>query len=222
MGEDLTQEQIQEITEAFWKEGITTFLPTLTSSSFEITHKNFGILAEAIKDPRIGQSIPGFHLEGPYISPLDGFRGVHPKSHIRQPDWEEFSKWYDAADRKILEVTLAPELEGSIDFIKKCRTKNIVVALGHHNGSAEIVKKAADAGATVSTHLGNGCANHIHRHDNPIWPQLADDRLAASIIVDGFHLRPLEVQVFYKVKGKENTILVSDIVRLAGSAPWYL
>ncbi len=219
VGEDLTEEQIRKITEAFWKEGITTFLPTLTSNSFEIIHKNFGILAQAIKDPIIGQSIPGFHLEGPYISPLDGFRGAHPKEHVRLPNWEEFSKWYEAADHKILEVTLAPELEGSIDFVNKCLTKNIVVALGHHNGSADMIKAAADAGATVSTHLGNGCANLIHRHDNPIWPQLADERLAASIIVDGFHLRPEEVNVFYKIKGKENTILVSDIVRLAGSPP---
>jgi len=106
-----------------------------------------------------------------------------------------------------------------MDFIEKCRSKNIVVAIGHHNGSAEQIKKAADAGASVSTHLGNGCANTIHRHDNPLWPQLADDRLAASIIVDGFHLRPEEVQTFFKVKGVENTILVSDLVRLAGSPP---
>lgn len=219
VGEELTKSQIQQITEAFWKEGITTYLPTLTTNSFEIIHKNFGILAEAIKDPIIGQSIPGFHLEGPYISPLDGFRGVHPKPHIRKPDWEEFSKWYAAADCKILEVTIAPELEGAIDFIGKCRAKNIVVAIGHHNGSAADIEAAADAGASVSTHLGNGCANTIHRHDNPLWPQLADDRMAASIIVDGFHLRPAEVQTFFKVKGVENTILVSDIVRLAGSPP---
>ncbi len=219
VGEQLTKNKIQQITEAFWREGITTYLPTLTTNSFEIIHKNFGILAAAIKDPHIGQSIPGFHLEGPYISDLDGFRGVHPKPHIRQPDWEEFSKWYEAADQKILEVTLAPELKGGIAFIEKCRAKNIVVAIGHHNGSAATIKAAADAGASVSTHLGNGCANTIHRHDNPLWPQLADDRLAASIIVDGFHLRPEEVQTFFKVKGVDNTILVSDIVRLAGSPP---
>ena len=219
VGENLTKEQIEQITKAFWEQGITTYLPTLTTNSFEIIHKNFGILAAAIKDPNIGQSIPGFHLEGPYISPYDGFRGVHPKSHIRPPDWEEFSKWYKAADQKILEVTIAPELENAIEFIEQCRAKDIIVAIGHHNGSAAQIKQATDAGASVSTHLGNGCANTIHRHDNPIWPQLADDRLAASIIVDGFHLRPEEVQTFYKVKGPEKTILVSDIVRLAGSPP---
>lgn len=135
------------------------------------------------------------------------------------PDWKEFLNWYQASGNKILEVTLAPELEGAIDFIKKCRERNIVVALGHHNGSAAMIRQATDAGASVSTHLGNGCANLIHRHDNPLWPQLADDRLTASLIVDGFHLRPEEVRVFYKVKGPERTILVSDVSSLAGMPP---
>ncbi|MGI9541719.1 MAG: N-acetylglucosamine-6-phosphate deacetylase [Cyclobacteriaceae bacterium] len=218
-GSDLTTDKVRQITQAFWEQGITTYLPTLTTQSRERLHKNFTILAEAIKDPEIAQSVPGFHLEGPYISPLDGFRGVHPKPHIRAPDWDEFESWYKASNQRILEVSVAPELEGAIDFIKKCKQQGIVVALGHHDGSAAIIKQATDAGASVSTHLGNGCANMIHRHDNPIWPQLADDRLMASIIVDGFHLRPEEVQTFYKVKGPENTLLVSDVVRLAGAAP---
>ena len=218
-GVDLTQEKVRLITEAFWKEGITTYLPTLTTNSGDRLLKNFAIMSEAIQDPGIALSIPGFHLEGPYISPIDGFRGVHPKEHIRLPNWEEFYQWYEASGNRILEVTIAPELEGAMDFIENCQQLGIVVALGHHNGTTENIKQAADLGATVSTHLGNGCANLIHRHDNPIWPQLADDRLTASIIVDGFHLRPEEVQTFYKVKGPENTILVSDVVRLAGAAP---
>jgi len=76
-----------------------------------------------------------------------------------------------------------------------------------------------EAGASVSTHLGNGCANYIHRHDNPLWPQLAEDRLLASIIVDGYHLRKEEVQTFYKVKGPDRTLLVSDLTMLGGMPP---
>lgn len=219
VGENLTIEQIREITRTFWQKGITTYVPTLTSHRSDLYTKNLKILAKAIQEPEIGHSVPGFHLEGPYISPIDGFRGAHNKAYIRKPNWDEFSQWYEAADGKILEVTVAPELEGAIDFIARCRQLGITVALGHHNGSAEIIKQAADAGASVSTHLGNGCANMIHRHENPIWPQLADDRLTASIIVDGFHLRSHEVQTFYKVKGPEKTVLVSDVIRLAGLPP---
>lgn len=219
VGEDLTLEQVQKITRTFWEKGITTYLPTLTSHSSDRLAKNFRLLSEIIKDDIVGASVPGFHLEGPYISPIDGFRGAHNAAYIKPPSWEEFSRWYEASGRNIIEVTVAPEIEGAIDFIARCRQLGITVALGHHNGTAEVIQQAVDAGASVSTHLGNGCANMIHRHDNPIWPQLAEDRLTASIIVDGFHLRPEEVQTFYKVKGPDRTILVSDVIRLAGLPP---
>ena len=218
-GEDLTIEQVRKITRAFWKNGITTYLPTLTSHSNELLLKNFAILNEATRDQEIKMSVPGFHLEGPYISPVAGYRGAHEEKWVRKPDWNEFLSWLQASGNKILEVTIAPELDGAIDFIKKCREQNIVVALGHHNGSAATIRQAADAGASASTHLGNGCANLIHRHNNPLWPQLADDRLMASLIVDGFHLRAEEVRVFYKAKGPERTILVSDVSSLAGMPP---
>ena len=127
--------------------------------------------------------------------------------------------YYEAADEKILQVSVAPELDGAMDFIRKCRDKGIKVALAHHNGSAGIIKQAVDLGAIVATHLGNGCANLINRHDNPLWPQLADDRLHASIICDGFHLRPEEIQVFLKAKGVDRILLTSDVTRFAGMTP---
>lgn len=219
VGKNLSVEKVRLVTKAFWTKGITTYLPTLTSHTDQLLSKNFAILGKAIQDDEIALSVPGFHLEGPYISPFDGFRGAHNKDYIRNPDWEEFSRWHEASGKNILEVTIAPELPGAMEFIEKCQNLGIVIALGHHNGNAAQVQQATDAGASVCTHLGNGCANTIHRHDNPLWPQLADDRLAASIIVDGFHLRPEEVRTFYKVKGPENTILVSDMIRLAGMPP---
>jgi N-acetylglucosamine-6-phosphate deacetylase len=87
------------------------------------------------------------------------------------------------------------------------------------NASAEQIFQAVENGARLSTHLGNGCANYIHRHKNPIWPQLADDRLIVTIIADGLHLLPEEVKVFYKVKGRHNLIITSDVIYLAGMAP---
>jgi N-acetylglucosamine-6-phosphate deacetylase len=123
---------------------------------------------------------------------------------------------YRAADEKILIVTVAPEVSGAFEFIRKCREKGIMVSLGHHNASAEIIKEAIDNGAGMATHLANGCATMINRHKNPIWPQLADDRLTASIICDGFHLPPELIQVFYKVKGADNIIITSDITSYAG------
>ena len=127
--------------------------------------------------------------------------------------------YQEAAGGRIRQVTIAPETEGAIGFIRLCSKNGIVSAIGHTNASSDQISQAVDAGASLSTHLGNGCANLIHRHQNPIWPQLADDRLTPSIIADGHHLLPEEIKVFYKVKGSHNLILTSDVIYLAGMAP---
>jgi len=217
--DNLKAEDVIKVTNALYEFGITTYLPTLTTSSHETLIHSFKTLAEAMEDETVNKSVPGFHLEGPYISPLDGFRGAHDKRYVREPDWNEFEKFYEASGGKIIEVTLAPELEGAIEFIKKLRELDIVVALGHHNGSKEIITAAVDAGASISTHLGNACSNMINRHVNPLWPQLAEDRLMASLIVDGFHLRQEQVKTFYSAKGRERIVLVSDLSHIAGMPP---
>lgn len=213
---DLTVSDCRKITQALWKEGITSYFPTLTTNDQKLLVNNFRILASAKDDPSLLGSIAGFHLEGPYISPVDGYRGAHPLEHVRPPDWNEFMELYEASGKNIVLLTLAPEIKGAVEFIKKCREKGIVVSLGHHHGSAENIRTAIDNGAGLATHLGNGCANLINRHHNPIWPQLADDRLMISIICDGFHLPPEVIRVFYKVKGDRNIIITSDITNFAG------
>ena len=216
---EFTVANVKKVTEALWEEGITTYFPTLTTNSQDLLLKNIAVLTKAKDDPSLLGSIPGFHLEGPYISTIDGYRGAHPLEHVRKPDWNEFLELNSASGGKILLVTVAPEVEGALGFIKKCREAGIVVSLGHHNGSAEIIKLAIDNGACMATHLGNGCAGLINRHLNPLWPQLADDRLMISIISDGFHLPPEILQVFYKAKGAENIIIISDVTSYAGLPP---
>lgn len=218
-GEDLTVDGVRTATETLWKDGVTTFFPTIITNSHERIKNNFTVLAEAAQQGDMGLSIPGFHLEGPYISPEDGFRGAHLKEFVRQPDWQQFETYYDAADSKILFLTLAPEMDGAIELTQRAVAKGVVVGIGHTGADAAQIKKAVDAGASISTHLGNGCANMIHRHNNPLWPQLADDRLSPSLIVDGHHLLPEEVQTFYKVKGPQRVLLISDALDLAGMPP---
>ncbi|MEE9462887.1 MAG: N-acetylglucosamine-6-phosphate deacetylase [Bacteroidales bacterium] len=216
---DLTAEDLKKVVEGQWEIGVTTILPTVTTNDHEYLMNSFKALSNALTDPKVSVSVPGFHLEGPYISPEKGFRGAHPERYIRLPDLQEFKQYQEAANNMIRLITVAPEFDGSIPLIRYCTDNDVVVSLGHHNGTAEEITEAVDAGASLSTHLGNGCANLIHRHNNPIWPQLADDRLSASIITDGFHLNKEEVRTFYKVKGDELTILVSDAVDLAGLPP---
>lgn len=218
-GEDLDLQGMRAATRRLWEEGVTTYLPTVITADHDRLAENFAVLAEAMADPEIGPSIAGFHLEGPYISPIAGFRGAHLEKYIRQPDSKEFAIYQKAAKGGIKLVTLAPESAGAQAFIRELVADDIIVSLGHHNGSAGEVKQAVLNGASLSTHLGNGCANEINRHYNPLWPQLSEDQLSISIIVDGFHLTREEVRSFYKAKGPEKTILVSDALDLAGLEP---
>lgn len=218
-GGELTSEGVKKAAVELWKTGVTTFIPTLTTNSNELLSKNFSVLAGVIDDSELLGSIPGFHLEGPYISPVDGFRGAHPLSYARKPDWNEFMGFCKAAGNRIIQVTLAPETEGALDFISRCKDAGIIVGLGHHNADAKTIAEAVDRGAVIATHLGNGCANMINRHLNPLWPQLADDRLMISIIGDGFHLNPEEIKVFYKTKGPDKTIITSDVTSYAALPP---
>ena len=218
-GEELTLEEVQIITEGLWKTGVTTYLPTLRTNDQKVLLQSLAVLAKARSNPALNGSIPGFHLEGPYISPVDGFRGAHALKSVRKPNWKEFTELYEAAGGAIVQVTLAPEVDGALDFITRCRERNIVVALGHHNASTRQVTEAVDRGAQTVTHLGNAMANTINRHVNPLWSQLADDRLMISMIADGFHLLPEQIRVFYKAKGVDRTIITSDVTRYAGMRP---
>jgi N-acetylglucosamine-6-phosphate deacetylase len=146
---------------------------------------------------------------------------VAGRSHefIHDPDWDEFMELYQASGNGIITVTVAPETTGALEFIRKCTEKGIIVALGHHNAPAGVIDQAVELGARICTHMGNGLANTINRHVNPLWPQLSNDKLMISIICDGFHLRPEEIRVFYKVKGDDLTVLTSDVTQYAGMQP---
>lgn len=221
IGRELTHEGIKTITSGFWEVGVTTYLPTITTNDQNIFLKNFQLLARAIEDPEILGSIAGFHLEGPYISPVDGFRGAHPQLYVRKPNWDEFMQLYDASGRNILQVSLAPEIEGAMEFITKCTELGVNVGLAHHNASSEQITEAIDRGAVIATHLGNALANYIHRWNNPLWPQLADDRLKISMICDGFHLTPEQIRVYYKTKGPDKIIMTSDMSPFGGLTPGF-
>ena len=216
---DLSTEKMRMAVDSIRKDGVTSFLPTVITGSHENLLRTFRNLSEAMKNNDVRSSVPGIHLEGPYISPEEGFYGCHPSAFIRKPSWNEFAQYQEAADGNIREVTVSPEIEGCMEFIDHCIHNGIIVALGHTNASAKKIKEAVDHGARLSTHLGNGCANLIDRHRNPLWPQLANDLLTPTLIADGHHLLPEEVQVFYKVKGPRNIILTSDVTHLIGMTP---
>ncbi|MBV9849008.1 MAG: amidohydrolase family protein, partial [Armatimonadetes bacterium] len=142
--------------------------------------------------------------------------GAHPLEYVRDPDWDEFRCFQEAAGGRIKLCTLAPEREGALPFIERLAESGVVAALGHTAASPETIRDAVRAGARVSTHLGNGAHDRIKRHPNYIWEQLASDDLYATIIADGEHLPASVVKCFARVKGPEKLALVSDSVSLGG------
>ena len=216
---NLTPERIYQVIETLWSHGVAYCLPTITTSSFENIQQSLVILTASRSNSVLQRSIVGYHLEGPYISSIDGPRGAHPIEHARPPSWDEFLRWQDIAQGLIKLVTLAPELPGAIAFIEKLLAENIIPAIGHTNATTDDIQQAVDAGAVLSTHLGNGAHAQIRRHPNYIWDQLAQDDLWASLIADGFHLPPNVFKVMVRAKGSHKSILVTDAVTIAGLPP---
>ena len=217
--DDVKTADVCQMVKSLWKTGTGVCCPTVVTGSNQRMSKSIQVITAALKDPTINRSIIGIHVEGPYISPQDGPRGAHPKEHVRQPNWDEFQRWQDIAEGQIKILTLAPETEGAITLIEKLRESGVVVAIGHTGAEHQQIQDAIQAGATMSTHLGNGAHAQIRRHPNYIWDQLAADELHASFIVDGHHLPPSVVKSMFRAKGLERAILVSDAVHLAGLEP---
>lgn len=217
--DDVKTADVCQMVKSLWKTGTGFCCPTVVTGSNQRMSKSIQVITAALKDPTINRSIIGIHVEGPYISPQDGPRGAHPKEHVRQPNWDEFQRWQDIAEGQIKILTLAPETEGAITLIEKLRESGVVVAIGHTGAEHQQIQDAIQAGATMSTHLGNGAHAQIRRHPNYIWDQLAADELHASFIVDGHHLPPSVVKSMFRAKGLERVILVSDAVHLAGLEP---
>ncbi|MEC9093757.1 MAG: hypothetical protein VX438_13680, partial [Planctomycetota bacterium] len=207
--------------EVFCKEqlglGVTRILPTLTTNSLEVLGAALENLAHlADQSPLFDSMFLGVHLEGPYISPVDGPRGAHPKLHCRIPDIEEF-QWLQArAQGRIRLVTLSPEFETSDEMIRSLVAEGVIASIGHTAASCEQIRRAVDSGATMSTHLGNGMHPEILRHPNYLWEQIADDRLMGGLIADGVHLDKAVLKVILRSKGNGNCVLVSDTTHLSG------
>ena len=216
----VTSADVCAMVRALWRVGTGFLCPTVVTGSFDGICNSFRAIVEACKtDALVAHSVLGIHLEGPYISAEDGPRGAHPLEHVRDPDWAEFQRWQDIAEGQISMVTLAPEKKNAIPFIEKLVANGVVVALGHTNASAGDIRAAIDAGAKLSTHLGNGAHALIRRHPNYIWEQLGADALWASLIVDGHHLPPSVAKSMMRAKTLDRCILVSDAVALAGMEP---
>ncbi len=217
---ELTPRQVADIGRKMFAFGVTRFLPTLTTERQEVLVHGLRTIDEACRiDPLLERQIAGIHLEGPYISREDGPRGAHPASCCRAPDWDEFQRLQEAAQGRIRLLTMGVEFDSAAEFVGRVVAGGVLVAIGHTAADSRQIRRAVDAGARLSTHLGNGSHRYLPRHPNYLWDQLAEDRLWASLIVDGHHLPPEVVKTFLRAKTPARCILVSDLASQAGLPP---
>jgi len=212
----LALDLVREVTFDLRRHGTLAYCPTVTTAPETTLRENLAVLAQAMDDPEIGGHLLGIHLEGPFISPEPGASGVHPKAFIQPPSVEAFTRFQEWARGRIAILTLAPEVDGALALTRAASEQGGVVSIGHHMASNAAMQAAVDAGARCATHIGNGLPNQIHRHQNPLWWQLAADELWGLFITDGHHLPPALIKVALRAKTLDRFIVTSDASPLAG------
>ena len=217
---DLSQAGLRRAVDALHAHETFRVFLTLISAEPEALCRQFERIEHFRKfDPLIAETVCGYHLEGPFLRPADGFRGAHSADVQRPPDLAAFERMQGAAGGNIRLLTLAPEWPGSADFIGELVRRGVVVSLGHTDASEEEIDAAIHAGATLCTQLGNGVPQTLARHDNIVQRLLARDELTACLIPDGVHLPPFVLRNFYRAKPPGKVILTTDAMAAAAAPP---
>lgn len=215
----LTAGALDRALEAMLADGVTGCLPTLITASPEQLHERFRALDDAVRLSRLGPAmVPGYHLEGPFLNAAEGYRGCHPPAAMIDPDPALIDRLDLTLSRPILMVTLAPERRGGVEAIAALHRRGKTVAIGHSAADHDGIAAAVQAGASLSTHLGNGLPQDLPKLNNSLLAQLAQPGLQATLIADGHHIPPAALAALIRLKGPENCILTTDAV-VAAAAP---
>ena len=196
--------------------GTGSYLATTVTAPLEATQRSLAGLARLIGKPGTpGQARPlGIHLEGPFLSHVK--RGVHPPEHLLAPDAAVFDRLFEAAEGHIRLMTLAPELPDAPELAAHATARGVRVSLGHSNAAAAETRAAIAAGAVSATHTFNAMRALDHREPGILGLALTCDSLFAELICDGIHTAPELVKLWWKAKGPERAILVTDAMSATG------
>ena len=207
---DGDEEKTLKITDFLLREGVTRFLATTLTESREKIVAAIEAIAQAAKR---SPSILGIHLEGPYLS--YGRRGAHNARFLRRPDLEEIEEFMKVGNGLVKRVTIAPELEGSMEAIAYLSSQGILVSLGHSEADYATSFRAFLQGARLITHIFNGMDPLHHRVPNLLSFALGFEGVFVELIADGVHVVPEVMRVVLACKA-DRVVAVSDMVRVAG------
>jgi N-acetylglucosamine-6-phosphate deacetylase len=211
---DANFEAFDEISKFHLKNGITSYLLTTITSKHEDLVNVLNTGSAYIESSMRYSNMVGIYLEGPYFSKEK--KGAQPERYLKNPTIEEIDEFIKASGNNLTVVSIAPEMENSLDAIRYLNEKGIKVAMGHTNSTYDIAKKAIDAGASIATHLYNGMRAFSHREPGIIGASLTDERVRCEIIADMIHIHKAAIELAIDVKGFDSIILISDAMMAAG------
>ena len=202
---DATSDEIVSIANKLYTEGTTTFLATTLTSDHESLKR---VCKEVKKAMEVAPSVGGIHFEGPYINAK--YKGAQNEAFIRKPNIEELEELVELSANNVRYITLAPEVEGSLEFIKRAKELGVSVSAGHSDASFKDIEKAIKCGLTNTTHTHNAMSGHHHRNPVIVTAAFYFDELFTECICDGIHVCDNTVKTLYKIVGPDRFVIVTD------------
>jgi N-acetylglucosamine-6-phosphate deacetylase len=217
----VTPDDLHRACERLEADGVEGCLVAVITDAIDAMSRRLsGLAAMRLRDPLANRVIAGFHIEGPFLNPADGYRGAHPRDSIRRADRDGMLRLLEAASGLAKIVTLAPEQDPGFSVIRLLAREGIIVSAGHTDASMDMLEGALDAGVTMFTHVGNGCPMFLHRHDNIVQRALSlADRLRVSFIADGAHVPFVALRNYLHVVPLDRCAIVTDCIAPAGLGP---
>ncbi|WP_406285528.1 N-acetylglucosamine-6-phosphate deacetylase [Embleya sp. NBC_00896] len=203
-------EEALRVAEFHRSHGTTTTIASLVTASPTELLRIVSELAPLVHDGRLA----GLHLEGPYLSAARC--GAHDPTQLRAPDRDEVTTLLRTADGAIRMVTLAPELKGGVELVRRLADEGVIAAVGHTDGTHRETRAALAAGASVATHLFNAMRSVHHREPGPVTALLQDSDAVVELINDGVHLHSSVVNLAFASAGPDRVAFITDAMGAAG------
>lgn len=219
--DDVSDKDFHRVCTRLSKEGVEGILATVITDTFDAMVSRIRRIARAFnEDETVRKVVRGIHIEGPFINENRGYVGAHPVNAVRPANVDSMLRLLDAAEGLARIVTLAPERDSGLKVIERLSQENIVISAGHCDASLDQLRAAIDVGLTMFTHVGNGCPQTMHRHDNIVQRVLSlSEHLWCCFIADGVHVPFYALRNYIKIAGIDRSIIVTDAISAAGLGP---
>ena len=219
---DTTPEELRMVAQRLTDGRVRAVLPTIVTDSLDRMSAKLSHLHHLIEqDEQLRRLMPAFHIEGPCLSPVDGFRGFHEARFIQPARIDIFQRLFDAAGgpERVALVTLAPEMDPGLKTTRWLVEQQVVVCVGHTDAPLPLLREAEQVGVRLFTHLGNGCPRFLDRHDNILNRALSLEQMKYSLIADGQHLPWFVLKNWIRRVGVGRCIFTTDCVTPADAPP---